>query len=114
MTTASRFFEYNRSDRKAVDEYGSPLEGQRLLKESLESGENVILRFHNGLLDGDVFDDNGNFVMQKPAVDAPGHQEYWRKNCLHRDGGEPAVYSQGFSLREWWENGERLPDREDA
>ena len=46
--------------------------------------------------------------MQRPAVDTDGHIEYWRKGKLHRDDGLEAVYTDGFTTKEYWENGIRI------
>lgn len=95
--------ELNNTDELSLDENGKPCEGTRL---SLD--KKTIYRFHNGMLDGDVYDKNGNVIMQKPAVETKGHVEYWRKNRLHRDKGLPAVQSVGFSKSEFWENGVKI------
>lgn len=108
----SKFIEYNNTQRKSYDENGNPLNGERILSDDYDNGKITLVRFINGFLDGDVFDKNGKFVMQKPAVESNGHQEYWRQNKLHRDNGEPSVYAEGFSVKEWWENGNRLEDKE--
>ena len=103
----SLFLKLNKNDYQQTDEFGIPLEGDRLYIDD-STGERMILRFINGLLNGDSFDENGNFLMQNPAVEGAGHLEYWRANKLHRDDGEPAVITNGFRDKEWWENGERL------
>lgn len=108
----SIFIKYNNTDIKSFDENGNPLDGERILADGYDRGKIILLRFRNGFLDGDIFDRKGNLVMQKPAVETGGHQEFWRKNKLHRDNGEPAVYAEGFSAKEWWENGNRLEDKE--
>lgn len=106
--TKSLFIDYNNTDNISHGEDGKPLNGMFVHAESYDDGKKVILRFRNGMLDGDVFDKNGNLMMQKPAVEAEGHQEYWRANKLHRDNDEPAVYSEGFKIKEYWVNGERI------
>lgn len=104
METLSRYINLNKSEEKLKNSSGRELEGIRVS----ESDKNTILRFRNGYLDGDILNDNGSIIVSKPAVDAPGHQEYWREGMLHRDNGLPAVISEGFSHKEWWENGERI------
>ena len=71
-------------------------------------GKIIILRFRNGFLDGDEFDEDGNFLGTKPAVETIGHIEYWRNGCLHRDNKQPAVITNGFKICEYWENGNRV------
>lgn len=105
--SASIFIEHNGKIRKQLDENGNPLNGIRVYAKDYDKGKKTLIRFRNGFLDGDLFDSKGNFVMQKPAVESEGHQEYWRKGKLHRDNGEPAVISEGFFVKEWWLNGER-------
>jgi hypothetical protein len=73
----------------------------RLLEGTVITEDGVIRRFHNGLLDGDSSTRDGKVITQ-PAVEGPGHLEYWREGRLHRDHGLPAVSSRGFHHREWW------------
>jgi hypothetical protein len=93
--------ESNKANDVCRDAGGKPLEGIR----ATEDG--VIRRFHNGLLDGDSYTPEGKRITQ-PAVEGPGHIEYWREGCLHRDGGLPAVSANGFTRREWWVEGEHI------
>ena len=51
---------------------------------------------------------DGRLITVKPAVEKEGHIEFWRQNKLHRQDGEPAVISEGFAVKEWWENGIRI------
>lgn len=104
----SKFIHLNNTDIKQLDDDGKPLNGIRIYADDFDNGMKTILRFRNGFLDGDLFNNSGELVLQKPAVESEGHQEYWRKNKLHRDNGEPAVYSEGFKEKEWWENGVRI------
>lgn len=106
MDSLSKYILSNGSGEPFVDENKVPLNGSYF-------GDNgtLLLRFINGFLDGDIFDADGNFLQQKPAVEsltAEGHQEYWRRGRLHRDDGLPAVIARGLSVREFWENGERI------
>jgi hypothetical protein len=76
-----------------------------LLREgTIVTEDGIIRRFRNGLLDGDSYTPEGKRITQ-PAVEGPGHIEYWREGCLHRDKGLPALSSRGFSYKEWWEQG---------
>ena len=103
MESLSKYLLLNNSDQKQQDKSGRILEGIRIS----ETG-NTIFRFRNGLLDGDIFNDKGELVVSKPAVESPGHQEYWREGKLHRDNGLPAVISESFKVKEWWVNGQRI------
>lgn len=100
--TLSLYQKINGTDFRQTDENGNILNGTRIG----EDGK-TILRFRDGLLDGDVFNSNGKLIVTKPAVECGGHQEYWRHNKLHRDGGLPAVLSNGLKDKEWWIDGVR-------
>lgn len=100
METRSILINYNATGEKFTDEKGKPLDGTQIGED-----RETILRFRDGQLDGDVFDENGNLVTVKPAVEKQGHLEYWRKNKLHRDNNLPAIISAGGSHNEYWENG---------
>lgn len=82
-----------------------PYEGEMFYKHKVLGL--VILRFKNGLLDGDYFDKNGIFIKVQPAVEANGHLEFWRNGKLHRDNGEPAIYSDNYNELYFFENGEQ-------
>jgi antitoxin component YwqK of YwqJK toxin-antitoxin module len=100
----------NGTNRFLYDEDGNLLNGPRLDGEAYDKDRTkIILRFRNGLLDGDEYDENGKYLGTRPAVEAQeGHLEYWRKGFLHRDGGLAAVVSKGFTYKEYWENGKRI------
>ena len=100
MAYKSMFLEHNNTQGKFTDENGKPLEGVRIGED-----KQTILRFRNGWLDGDIIGENGNLITVKPAVERQGHLEYWRKNKLHRDDNLPAVISDDFTHKEYWENG---------
>ena len=109
MEESKSFFLFlNNTDKQQRDEHGNPINGTRIYAEDFKKRKHTILRFIDGFLDGDLFDTQGNLIMQRPAVDTDGHQEYWRKNRLHRDGSAPAVYSDGFTGEEWWQDGKRV------
>ena len=103
----SFFYKINSLDKQQVDEDGVPLNGLKVYMDDCKKGKKTLLRFINGFLDGDQFDNKGNLLRQKPAVESEGHQEYWRKNRLHRDNDEPAVLAEGFTIKEYWKDGKR-------
>ena len=105
MITNSLFYKEQTECVTSVDENGNPANGTRLF--FTEDNKKIIVRFNNGLLDGDSYTATGKLIVQ-PAVESEGHIEYWRKGKLHRDDGLAAVSSEGFSLNEYWENGERI------
>ncbi len=108
MESKSIFIQLNNTDKQQIGENSLPINGAVFYADDYDNGKKTILRFIDGYLDGDVFDENGKFVMQQPAVEGKGHLEYWRKNKLHRDNNEPAVCTNGFIEKEWWENGVRI------
>jgi hypothetical protein len=105
FVSQSYHLESNGANDVCRDRAGQPLEG------SVITGDGIIRRFHEGLLDGDSYTPEGKRITQ-PAVEGPGHLEYWREGCLHRDGGLPAVAAKGFSDKEWWVEGEFIRQEE--
>jgi hypothetical protein len=97
----SYHLESNRINDVCVDKNSKPLEGTVITEDG------IIRRFHNGLLDGDSYTPEGKRITQ-PAVEGPGHIEYWREGQLHRDHGLPAISSRGFHRREWWVEGKSI------
>jgi hypothetical protein len=90
--------ESNGKAEKCLDKAGKPLEGPVI------TADGYIHRFRGGLLDGTTARDGIPIVQ--PAVEGPGHLEYWKEGKLHREDGLPAVISEGLKRREWWVNGE--------
>lgn len=95
----SYHIESNGTNDICRDKNGNLLEG------TVISEDRIIRRFHNGLLDGDSYTPEGMRITQ-PAVEGPGHLEYWREGLLHRDHGLPAISSRGFTCKEWWVKGQ--------
>ncbi|MBQ8680203.1 MAG: hypothetical protein IJ530_10635 [Treponema sp.] len=107
--TLSLFYEDDDTPVTSTDENGLPAEGLRVGKDKY--GNEVLLRFRHGFLDGDSFARNGTPLTQ-PAVErlSDGHLEYWRQGKLHRDNGEAAVIAVGFTTKEYWVNGARITE----
>lgn len=103
MESLSIFINSNNNGKLNYDKENVLTEGTRIFSDGI-----TILRFHNGLLDGDVYDNSGKLTNTKPAVEGPGHIEYWRCGMLHRDNNLPAVSSKGFTVKEYWNNGEYI------
>src|SRR5574344_794783 len=76
-------------------------EGTKIIE---KDGKKLILRFKDGRLDGESGKDSDGMEYYRPAVEGPGHIEYWCKGFLHRQNG-PAVITNGFAHQEWWLNG---------
>ena len=104
METKSLFFVDSETVIRSYDENGNLAEGTRM---TVKNDKEIILRFRHGLLDGDSFTKDGKLIVQ-PAVETEGHIEYWREGKLHRDDGLEAVYTDGFTTKEYWENGIRI------
>lgn len=98
MPSNSMFLELNGKAEKQTNEAGIPLEGTQIVN------GNIIVRFHDGLMDGDSYTADGKLQAQ-PAIETSGHMEYWRKGHIHRDDNLPAVISKGFSVKEYWTDG---------
>lgn len=105
MDSLSLFFKYNNTDTVFIDKNHKELNGLRIAEDKV-----TLLRFINGKLDGDQFDENGNLRQVKPAVEGPGRIEFWRQNKLHHDDGLPAVRVDDINISqtEYWENGIRI------
>jgi hypothetical protein len=97
-SSKSYHLESNGQGDICADTSGNPLEG------TVVTEDGIIRRFHRGLLDGDSYTPEGKRITQ-PAVEGPGHLEYWREGRIHRDNGLPAVSADGFTRKEWWVDG---------
>lgn len=104
METKSLFYVDSETVIRSYDENGNLAEGTRM---TVKNDKEIILRFRHGLLDGDSFTKDGKLIVQ-PAVETEGHIEYWREGKLHRADGLEAVYTDGFTVKEYWENGIRI------
>ena len=104
METKSLFYVDSETVIRSYDENGNLAEGTRM---TVKNDKEIILRFRHGLLDGDSFTKDGKLIVQ-PAVETEGHIEYWREGKLHRDDGLETVYTDGFTTKEYWENGIRI------
>jgi hypothetical protein len=101
----SRYIESNGGEELCRDEKRNPLNGE------IFTQDGFIHRFFGGLLDGDTKTGAGT-VSALPAVEGPGHLEWWRSGRLHRDNGLPAVVSDNFQHQEWWEQGKYIKSGE--
>lgn len=97
MSSLSKYINMNNSKEKLMDDAGHPFSGTKIAEDRI-----TILRYRNGFLDGDVYQ-NGTLMSVRPAVKSPHHIEYWRENKLHHDMPGFAVFHEGKT--EYWENG---------
>ena len=77
---------------------GSLLDGE----ETFPDG--TIVRFQNGLIDGNIYDSRGEVLYTYPAVeyaDSPG-KEYWTKGLPQ---GYPAICQDAGLYEEYWSDG---------
>lgn len=61
-----------------------------------------IVRFVNGLIDGNIYDENGNIILQRAAIEYDLGQEFWTKGF---PSGYPAVSQKMGYYEEDWDNG---------
>lgn len=78
---------------------GNPLNGEI----TLNDGKGTIVRFVDGLIDGNVYDEDGKVTETRPAVEyEKGGREYWTRG---RPDGCPAVIQNDGFLEEDWRDG---------
>jgi hypothetical protein len=94
----SYHIESNKANDVCRDAGGNPLEGIRVTEDG------IIRRFHNGLLDGDSYTQEGSgslsLRLKALAILNTGGK------AASTGGDLPAVSAKGFSHKEWWEHGE--------
>lgn len=112
--TLSRYIYYNCKNIVCQDDNGNVINGMKLDSEDYNNGTVTVLRFRNGYLDGDVFNEDGTLKLTLPAVESQNHQEFWRQNKLHRDNGLPAIVSGDPAQKEYWVNGIRQKNPENS
>ncbi|WP_296662021.1 hypothetical protein [Treponema sp. UBA753] len=65
--------------------------------------EDTICRFRDGLLDGNIYDESGNLLEKRPALEYGfGGTEYWRNGV---PDGFPAIVQNFGYYEEDWQNG---------
>ena len=65
--------------------------------------EDTICRFRDGLLDGNIYDESGNLLEKRPALEYGfGGTEYWRNGT---PDGFPAIIQNFGYYEEDWQNG---------
>jgi len=65
--------------------------------------EDTICRFRDGLLDGNIYDESGNLLEKRPALEYGfGGTEYWRNGV---PDGFPAIIQNFGYYEEDWQNG---------
>ena len=90
--------------RVVKDENGLPLNG------TVQIGEypHAIIRFHKGMIDGNLYDDKGNILNRYPAIDYDfdSYQEFWTQG--YPDGLNAIIVGDGKDYEEYWCNKELL------
>ncbi len=79
--------------KKQMKNNGTLMQGEHI-------NDGFIYRFENGYV---------HSINGLPAIEGPGHVEYWEHGVPHREA-EPAIISDNFSHREYWENGEFIKE----
>jgi len=65
--------------------------------------EDTVCRFRDGLLDGNIYDESGNLLEKRPALEYGfGGTEYWRNGV---PDGFPAIIQNFGYYEEDWQNG---------
>lgn len=78
------------------------LNGEFKYKFNNEDGE-VLCRFRDGFLDGNIYDDSGKIIQVRPALEySYGGIEYWTNGF---PDGYPAVIQNFGYYEEDWQNG---------
>ncbi len=89
-----------------VDSDGKLINGERKLSDG------TIARFVNGYLDGNIYDENGKIIEERPALEYEyAGCEYWTKGQPH---GYPAVSQAFHTIEEDWEHGQILAIRNEV
>lgn len=77
----SRITKRTESQSKFLKYIGVPITDQNdeLLNGEKTLKDGTIVRFVNGLIDGNIYDKQGNVVIQMPAIEYALGQEFWEK-----------------------------------
>ena len=92
--------------RVVKDENGLPLNG------TVQIGEypHAIIRFHDGMIDENLYDDKGNILNRYPAIEyyyiLDSYQEFWTQG--YPDGLNAIIVGDGKDYEEYWCNKELL------
>ena len=86
--------------------FGIPVIGNdgNLLDGEKTFPDGTLVRFQNGLIDGNIYDSRGEVLYTYPAVeyaDSPG-KEYWTKGLPQ---GYPAICQDAGLYEEYWSDG---------
>lgn len=87
-----------------IDKNNELLNGEKTLKDG------TVVRFVNGLIDGNIYDDKGNIIQQRPAVEYSLGQEFWTKGVPK---GYPAVSQNMGYYEEDWDDSLNIVIREE-
>lgn len=96
----------NASSSRCLQFIGIPVIGSdgKLLNGEKKLSDGTIARFVDGLLDGNIYDQKGKIVEQRPALEYEYEgTEYWTKGKPH---GYPAISQAYHTIEEDWEDGQ--------
>ena len=104
----------NNDSRSVCKEYVGKIvldKNNRLCEGEKHLPNGVVVRFVNGLIDGNVYDENGMSILVRPAVQYKyGGQEFWTKGY---PDGYPAVSQNMGHYEEDWTEGHIISVREE-
>lgn len=76
----------------------------KLLNGEQKLSDGTLVRFVDGLIDGHIYDESGNSIEERPALEYEYEgTEYWTHGKPH---GYPAVSQAFHTIEEDWENGQ--------
>jgi hypothetical protein len=92
------------SKSKYKDFFGVPFydDGKLINGEKIYE-DGTIVRYVNGLIDGNIYDSRGRVIYTMPAVEHKKGIEYWSKGWPQ---GSPAIILKRRSYEEYWKNQE--------
>lgn len=108
----SRIAQRTESQSKFLKYIGVPITNQNneLLNGEKTLKDGTIVRFVNGLIDGNIYDKQGNVVIQMPAIEYVLGQEFWEKGVPK---GYPAISQDMGHYEEDWDESDNIVIRQE-
>lgn len=114
MSIKERFTTNNNESRsKCLKFLGTFIldKNNKFLNNEITLKDGTIVRFVNGLIDGNLYDAKGNIIEEMAAIEYPdGSQEFWTKGY---PSGFPAVSQNMGHYEEDWEGCHIISIREE-